>query len=356
MIKATRLLEILAAGALVVACSSSKSSTFDKDAGSEKDASHKDGGEKDGARDGEGSMSLASLCTSALAAEAKVDSMCFGGPLASWQSTLEAGNPCGVIEGAVNAGTLKFNANEAAECLTAIAGASCTATSSSDGNFSACGMAFVGTVPAGGTCNLDLECSGDSFCSGLGGAKAACTGTCKARVGKGDPCVAGDECVDGYVCDKTDGGLACEPPATTAKSGEACGYSATTKTVTACSPGLACNVKTLQCQTPVAEGSACVAGQQECAPFTYCDPTTKKCTGDPGAGGHCGAELDEDPIACLAPSYCKVTSMMSTYFAGTCAAPEAAGSACQVGSDCASARCEIGDGGKGTCLAACTGS
>jgi hypothetical protein len=45
--------------------------------------------------------------------------------------------------------------------------------------------------------------------------------------------------------------------------------------------------------------------------------------------------------------------MMSTYFAGICTAPEATGAACREDVDCQSGRCDIGDAGKGTCLAAC---
>jgi hypothetical protein len=223
-------------------------------------------------------------------------------------------------------------------------------------SFSVCGKALVGTVAAGGPCMLDVECAGDSFCSKLDVKSVPCAGSCKAKVVVGDACGAGDQCVAGYVCGGTGTDLTCVTPASLkpAALGATCGYDAKTKVATACTTGLACNLMTLKCVTPVAIGDSCTQGASECENFAYCDPTQQKCVANPGLGGDCGALKDEDLIECAPPNWCMLSSTTTTSAAGKCMAPQTtAGASCRGDLDCASGRCAIGDGGKGSCLAPC---
>ena len=101
--------------------------------------------------------------------------------------------------------------------------------------------------------------------------------------------------------------------------------------------------------TPVAEGAACTEGASECATFLYCNPTTNKCDAFPAAGGACGLEEGQDYIGCAAPNYCKLSTEKKAAAVGVCTAPQATGATCHAGTECASGRCEIGDGGTGMC-------
>ncbi len=353
MIKAMRLLALSAVGVAMLACSSKSGSTEAKDAGEKKDGAMT---EKDAGEDAGGV--LGSLCAEIVQSQAQLYSMCLTGPEASWAAAFNVTGTCNQLQAAVTAGSVTFNASQASACVSAVKMLTCPPESASVvASFSACGMALGGTVMAGGSCRLDVECAGDSFCSGLYAKDAPCAGTCKTKVAKGQPCGAGDECVAGYECSGTGTNLTCVTTTSlkTAAVGDTCGYDATTKVLTECSTGLACNAKTLKCVTPVAIGAACTPGASECETFAYCDPTQTKCLAYPGLGGDCGAEEGEDLIECAAPYYCQLASTMSTYAAGKCAAAQQdTGAPCRADVDCASGRCDVGDAGKGACLAPCS--
>jgi hypothetical protein len=156
--------------------------------------------------------------------------------------------------------------------------------------------------------------------------------------------------VTGYTC--TAGTCTATPtPATPATSGEACGYNATSKLVVACGTGLSCNLAltTKVCVATVQAGGACTDGASECEPFTYCDPTSKTCKANPGAGSGCGAEKGEDVIECATGTFCKPT----TGTIGVCTTLGATGASCAAADQCTSGVCKKADGGAGTCAAAC---
>jgi hypothetical protein len=350
MIKAKHLLAISAIGALMLACSSKSSPpTPAKDAGETKDGEvKKDAGVDAGAV-------LSTLCDTVIMSEAKTYSTCLTGPVASWEAALNSASTCSQLAAAVTAGSVKFEPSEGEACTSAVQSLTCPPLSQTvKASFSACVKALAGTVAANGPCTLDVECEGNSFCSGLYANTAPCTGTCKPKVGKGAPCGEGAECDVGLMCFGTGQSPTCVTPPATAALGAACGYDAKTKVTTACNIGLACSLKTLKCVTPVAIGDSCTQGASECVTFAYCDPTQDKCVASPGLGGDCGALKDEDIIECAAPNWCQLSSQMTTSAAGKCAAPQTmTGASCRGSLDCASGRCAVGNGGKGSCLAAC---
>ena len=64
------------------------------------------------------------------------------------------------IEAAITAGTLVFNATDAAACVAGITFPACTAFWTDGPNApAACNTALVGKVADGGTCAIDYECS-----------------------------------------------------------------------------------------------------------------------------------------------------------------------------------------------------
>ena len=72
--------------------------------------------------------------------------------------------PAGV-EASVAAGKIKFDASAAKSCLAGIDYGSCSHFWKQGPDYpSACGSALVGTVPEGGDCASDFECTGDDVC------------------------------------------------------------------------------------------------------------------------------------------------------------------------------------------------
>jgi hypothetical protein len=377
-------LRIFAVSALalgMMACSSSSSPSSNKtDSGTKKDgASHVDGeakkdgeatkdgeakkdGEatKDGAKgyDAPSPTTVAAFCPDWLAAQAAHLGACKGGPAAAWLVNLEAGGTCTQIAAAVTAGRVKFDATQTHACLEAYASFTC-AEGDDQAEPTACKSALAGTVKSGATCYADIDCAGSSYCAGFD--QATCSGgKCEALVAAGDTCKLGDECVAGYTCykDGGDGGaLKCNktPVATGgAAKGATCGYDKTTKKTVTCAQGLQCDALTLVCVPTVKLGGACTDGASECDLYEACDPTTKKCTQFPVAGGDCGYSSGQDDIGCLGQTYCKVSASDPT--AGTCADQLGSGASCVTDVQCITGKCEKAskDAGTGTCTKPCT--
>jgi len=372
MIKAIRLMSVstlgfvtLAAALSGAACSSSSSpTTTSLDGGTTKkgdsggttkkgDSGGTTKGDSGGTtkKDSGGGNSAAVMtyCTSLVAAEAKTLSTCAGGSESAWQTAVGEGFACTEVAAAVAAGRATFNSTQAAACLTALGSLTCTATTQP----AACGEAIVGTVANGKACEGTLDCAASSFCGGLGGPKASCSGTCKARLTSGESCGTGDACIAGYTCSGNPG--TCTANASLGSMGQACLYNSATKSaLPGCQIGLACDLMLFQCVAPVASGGSCTPSHGICTPFTYCDGTSMTCTEQPGAGGSCGAPSGQDLILCTGLNYCNVASGSST---GTCAALGGSGATCSGvlgATQCLSGACSATDGGTGTCFAPCT--
>jgi hypothetical protein len=300
---------------------------------------------------------VTTFCTEFLGAEAKAASQCFGGPVSDWAAQVGAGTSCPEVAAAVAAGRVTYQASEGATCLTDLAGIDCSTITTASSEPAACAAAFAGTVATGGACDSSLDCSSTDFCSGLGGVSGSCSGTCKAQIAVGDSCTAADVCASGSVC--TGSPATCTAEAAPVGMGATCLYdTASKKAAPACQLGLACDLTTFKCVSPIVPGDPCPPGHGICAPFTYCDPTSKTCKADPTLGGRCGDQAGEDAIPCIGPTFCKGTSATAT--AGTCAALGASGATCEatvlapVDGQCASGSCSVTDGGAGSCSAVCT--
>ena len=369
MLNAVRLLAISTVTLSMIACSSSSPTGFSSGSTSGSGSTSHSGGSsssKSGSTtgshssthsSGSGSASTSStssgpetpgsFCTKIVAAEAALISKCLSGPVSAWNAQLSVASPCTELNAAVTAGRVTFDEGEAAGCLAAYAQISCAAASSPAP--SACAATLTGTVAAGGTCYGSVDCSGDSYCQGLGGATSVCMGTCAAKLASGATCTAGEQCVTGFACDGTCKAIPAAP--TPAAAGATCGYSSTTKTITTCATGLSCDALTLKCVATINQGSPCTPGAGICETFTDCDPTSKTCKPYPGVGGDCGQAAGQDFINCAAGTYCDVVSGTA---AGKCAALLGTSAACVFGVECASGACSGTDGGMGTCYAACT--
>jgi hypothetical protein len=305
--------------------------------------------------DGSGAA-VTAFCTQFLAAEAKAASQCFGGPVTDWAAQLAAETSCAKAAAAVVAGRVTYQASEGSTCLTDLANIDCSTVTAGSSEPAACAAAFAGTVATAGACDSSLDCSATDFCSGLGGASGSCSGTCKAQLAAGDSCTGADLCPSGNVCTGSPAICTAEPAPVGA--GATCVYdSASKKAAPACQLGLACDLNTFKCVSPIVLGDPCPPGHVICSPFTYCDPTSKTCKADPTLGGRCGDQAGEDAIPCIGPTFCKGSGMTAT--AGTCVALGASGAACEASvlaiadGQCASGSCSVTDGGPGSCSAVC---
>jgi hypothetical protein len=333
-----------------------KDGAVTSDTGAKSDGGTKtDGGSKGDS--GGGTSPADTYCTQFVAAEAKAAAQCLGGLEADWAAQLGTSTFCTEVGAAVAAGSVKYDATEGSSCLTALANVDCATVTTVNSQPAACTAALTGMVATGGACHANLDCGATDYCSGLGGASASCSGTCAAQLTTGTSCTASDVCAEGSACAGSP--LVCTTiPAPVAK-GATCLYdSSTKKAAPACQLGLACNLSSFTCVEPIAPGDPCAPGQGECAPFTYCDPTSKTCKADPTTGGKCGDVAGEDPIPCIGQTYCKGASTTATN--GVCAALIAGGASCEstllapVGGQCASGSCSVTDGGVGACAAVCT--
>jgi hypothetical protein len=319
---------------------------------------HTDGGTTpgtDGGGGGGGSMSLSDFCSALLTAEATTASKCFGGSVTLWEEAEQggSGDTCAALSTALAAGRITYDADGAGACLSAFQALSCSALTAATITPPACTSTLSGTAKTGAACLGDTDCAGTSdYCKSDG---TACGGTCAAYVALGAACdpTGASQCVPDATCASTNGTTGkCTktPPTSLAAKGAKCGLSG--ESFVTCQSGLACNATTNVCVDPVAEGDACTAGDNVCAPFTYCDATTKKCAPDATAAGDaCGqltgqAEYDE----CLGALYCKTATGSE---AGVCAVLGATGAACTATDSCVGT-CTIKAGKTtGTCAAAC---
>lgn len=102
------------------------------------------------------------------------------------------------VQGAVDAGRVRYNGASARACLDALSTSACTAIGSGDLP-AVCDSAIIGTIAIGDPCAIDEECEGDAFCM-MG---TTCPGTCTALRAAAETCKDDDECADGLSCSAT---------------------------------------------------------------------------------------------------------------------------------------------------------
>lgn len=244
---------------------------------------------------------------------------------------------------AIDQGTLAYDANQAATCLSSFQSLSCDPTALS-GAPAGCDATFTGLVADGGACSLDEECHSGSTCVTSGTGCGVCTrtpaigqpctsacargaycngGTCAAQVAAGGACTAPGACVVGTSC--TSG--TCQAP-TLGAAGMPCGTGG-------CQTGLVCAFSgaMTMCRAPRTDGTC-----QGLLTGSDC-PANQICSAGVGMDGTCGPYPllgDACTTACSAPARC---------VAHVCHESVQLGETCAGNDDCISGVCD------GTCQA-----
>ncbi len=232
---------------------------------------------------------------------------------------------------AIDAGTLEYDPNAAADCLDDLRDAACDAPGVRG---TACDDVFRGTVAAGGACRSHEECAGDAFCD----VDASCPGECRARGGAGascdddDACMASLECIDGSCTTPLTIGDACD------EDNDACGGLST------CIAGRCTTIQNnltaaIDASCDPEAGMLCEAGAS-CV-LTGIDPGTRtpqwRCVGPSNSGGSCNLGF---PDPCPDDQYCDADPETTLMFEGTCQPLPSVGEACRDGGNFAARECE----------------
>ncbi|MCS6798408.1 MAG: hypothetical protein NZ898_07750 [Myxococcota bacterium] len=255
----------------------------------------------------------------------------------------------GLIDEAVAAGRIRYDASRACACLDAFSRFSCD-SEFGDAPPPECVAALEGTVAVGGACSIHEECQAGAFCR----LTDSCPGTCTMRAAENQPC--GDDmlCAFGLSCQGsvTGGESRCRMAA---RAGEPCGDSdgrecggflecqrtspegsgtcqpATTFTAT---EGMPCDIEDgVLC----AEGLSCAFMRS-----TTGAPELRCVRREVGSDGSCVVSV---PDVCGSDRYCNVSGMS---FSGTCAPLPTAGQPCTPFGRCAPGHaCVFGEGGGG---------
>ncbi|HEX6278108.1 MAG TPA: hypothetical protein VFZ53_33920 [Polyangiaceae bacterium] len=280
------------------------------------------------------------------------------------------------LEAAIDAKTVKYDAEKAARCLDELATRDCSEVNQR--TLDACEDALAGTIPLGGECNLDEECEGARICE----VAAQCPGTCVERYAAGQACTENDECADGLVCSEAtnrcvtpagdgqacgggiepqcDGGLLCagedenqgrtgtchpEDQIEEHGIGEACSPSVGDL----CEAGLSCVIDSLAptfaCQAIAASGGPCGIGfPEQCPVGEYCPISAAElafevlaatCRPLPEIGEPCAERPIDIGAACEPYARCDLPT-------GTCLGLRELGESCSSDELCHSNNCEGG--------------
>lgn len=272
---------------------------------------------------------------------------CLGGPAADWKALRDSYLPCARFDELVAAGTVRYHADLALDCL--------KANSADRDCFAPENFCFTktleGLLAPNAPCQNDYECPGNAGCWAPTefGFNACAQSVCVTVPDKvGDPCIAINFCYPGVVT--------CLNGACVAygASGDACGVD-----LPACTPGLRCDVAsstclrmadgdacatdfdcvatqycdTGLCQLRIAVGSSCAGALTGCASFAACNATTLLCEAGGHVGGRCGSSMGV-PNLCVGG-----TCHASADGSPSCLGRAQNGAGCNVGSECASGGC-----------------
>lgn len=224
----------------------------------------------------------------------------------------------GRLEQSETDGNLTFNKKRAKRCLKDWK-ESCWVLREGYGVPESCLTVFSGNVEVNGSCHVDAECKGAaSYCRGgadcASAGECSCPGTCQPRLGLGESCNTGHQCVSQVCVDKKcaerpvhDGD--CAP-------GSQCTF------YTACvDPGFVNGKTTCQYTTDAyvgTTGETCAPGTQLCERYSAC--VNNVCVKAAGAGEACSAAKP-----CLQGYKC---------VDGTCHVPPTLGEACTAPYSC----------------------
>lgn len=179
---------------------------------------------------------------------------------------------------ALEQGTLAYDSTAAGQCMESLRALSCEGLFRDGDPVATCGM-FVGTVPDGGSCFLDLECgaAGGSCIQALCDEGVCCAGTCQYPAPLGGtcadrPCAPGSYCVNG-VCANGAVGTQC--------NGD---YQ--------CQSSAWCDTALATCQADRGEGEVCTSDTQCASPFRCVGrrldgATSGTCLRNSGSGDPC---------------------------------------------------------------------
>lgn len=286
-----------------------------------------------------------------------------------------------VLQGAIDAGTLAYDALAAGRCIEDL-GESCTLGEGID-RFPSCREALQGLLPVGESCTLSEECADGGRCNAEPLADACTRGECVARSPVGAPCRSSHECVRpagvGSAACETNGETetVCVAIAQTtgAVEGEACGRvddDGLERHHIACAAEFFCDDPDLDqvgtCQPPLTRGapcrlSACERGSlcrfvdsiQVCQPVSLARNVGAPCDDEVSYCDHT-VRLDCISGRCeqLAPGRCwDATHCASDEVCDfdTCRAPVPDGAACEDARQCArGSLCVDFDGAMGRCM------
>jgi len=238
----------------------------------------------------------------------------------------------------VDEGRISYEPRHARACLEHLRNASCDWTSEERRTDDAeCDAVFRGTVPTGGSCFTEEDCTGDCFEVLCG--DTCCAGECvdEVRAAIGESCEA-DECVEGAFCNSNDtcARLAAEGAACEERHG--CGY------------GLDCVDGT--CRDAPERGEACPGNICANDAGDRCDQITLTCVARSALGEPCAYdEACQEPLACGPASVCVelpgIGAPCLDVFcgrgafcdAGVCAAPRPTGAPCSWSLECETRSC-----------------
>ncbi len=272
-----------------------------------------------------------------------------GAPLLGWSALAD-------LAAAAREGKVRYDGVAAARCIARLA----TTCDVQHRIGELCADVFTGTVATDGACQRHEECANNGWCDrGQATAMNACPGACKPRKRVGEACAVSDECMPSAAGQRAE----CFPDATgTARcirtvtgapgaEGQPCGHivgSSGSQDIQ-CASGLACvaAMSSLSgtCVRPAAAGAAC-GDTVACAEGSACTATTTmRCTAlavRRAAGERCNMAALElcDPYArlvCRSGVCAAIGDGTLNSMCGNMAVP--AGSQCNAGLYCASARC-----------------
>lgn len=267
------------------------------------------------------------------------------------------------IEGSVDAGTIVYNGDTAADCLREMQERLCDGTwGRAVGGIESCRNVLQPTLAEGQRCASSFECV-DSFCdTRLTCGERVCTafspcGTerclsgeycdqaqmrCESRKPEGAACNFG-QCDSFYACDAVEGGT-CVPWGTL-------GQGAGCVIEQSCGVGLMCHPDDRIC-VPVTfggTGADCgVRGGEHCEPGLSCRVPNGSDT------GQCGEPLAQG-ASCRSTAGCADGLICDVWADDTCEPERPAGAVCQSGAQCASGSCPggMGSSADGVCEAVC---
>lgn len=234
----------------------------------------------------------------------------------------------GVRKDALDKGTIRYNAQNAARCDELIRSASCDVGDPSNA-FTECMRIYEGTFREGTLCTSDDECAPELFCMKFDEHQApVCPPNCRPRTLEGQEAVTGVPC---ELCNVRRSGACLD----LGRLGAPCDLDQT------CKPELICDTHHT-CAAAAHQGEPC--DDRRCAGLLLC--LDGMCSSPREVGEPCGA---------LAPTYEIVTAFqvgLRCASNNTCAQPGPEGTPCQGDAECARGlRCDAPDSTSGRCVA-----